>query len=105
MAMATAMYHSGKNPLRKVTNDSEEVAIPRAGGVRRLHKAFIRYHDPKNWPMLREALQRMGRSDLIGDSKKHLIPARQPLSENHSKRMHQFARNKPSSTKPFKRAR
>ena len=105
MAMATAMYHSGKNPLRKVTNDSEEVPIPRAGGVRRLHKAFIRYHDPKNWPMLREALQRMGRSDLIGDSKKHLIPARQPLSENHSKRMHQFARNKPSTTKPFKRAR
>ena len=105
MAMATAMYHSGKNPLRKVTNDSEEVPIPRAGGIRRLHKAFIRYHDPKNWPMLREALQRMGRSDLIGDSKKHLIPARQPLSENHSKRLHQFARNKPSSTKPFKRAR
>ena len=105
MAMATAMYHSGKNPLRKVTNDSEEVPIPRAGGIRRLHKAFIRYHDPKNWPMLREALQRMGRSDLIGDSKKHLIPARQPLSENHSKRMHQFARNKPSTTKPFKRAR
>ena len=105
MAMATAMYHSGKNPLRKVTNDSEEVPIPRAGGVRRLHKAFIRYHDPKNWPMLREALQRMGRSDLIGDSKKHLIPERQPLSENHSKRMHQFARNKPSTAKPFKRAR
>ena len=105
MAMATAMYHSGKNPLRKVTHDSEEVPIPRAGGVRRLHKAFIRYHDPKNWPMLREALQRMGRSDLIGDTKKHLIPAKQPLSENHSKRLHQFARNKPSSTKPFKRAR
>ena len=105
MAMATAMYHSGKNPLRKVTQESEEVPIPKAGGVRRLHKAFIRYHDPKNWPMLREALQRMGRSDLIGDSKKHLIPGRQPLSENHSKRMHQFARNKTPQPKPFKRAR
>ena len=57
MAMATAMYHSGKNPLRKVTETSEEVAIPKAGGVRRLHKAFIRYHDPNNWPMLREALR------------------------------------------------
>ena len=105
MAMATAMYHSGKNPLRKVTDDSEEVSIPRAGGVRRLHKAFIRYHDPKNWPMLREALERMGRTDLIGDSKKHLIPGRQPLSENHSRRMHQFARNKTPATKTFKRAR
>ncbi len=80
MAMATAMYHSGKNPLRKVTADSEDVAIPKAGNVRKLHKAFIRYHDPNNWPMLREALQKMGRADLIGNSKQHLIPSWQPLS-------------------------
>ena len=80
MAMATAMYHSGKNPLRKVTDSSEEVPLPRAGGVRRLHKAFIRYHDPNNWPMLREALKRMGREDLIGSGKKHLVPAWQPLA-------------------------
>ncbi|MSP86993.1 MAG: YgiQ family radical SAM protein [Methylotenera sp.] len=80
MAMATAMYHSGKNPLRKVTVDSENVPIPKAGNVRKLHKAFIRYHDPNNWPMLREALQKMGRADLIGNGKQHLIPAWQPLS-------------------------
>jgi len=80
MAMATAMYHSGKNPLRKVTADSEEVVIPKAGNVRKLHKAFIRYHDPNNWSMLREALIKMGREDLIGNSKQHLIPAWQPLS-------------------------
>lgn len=79
MAMATAMYHSGKNPLRKVTASSEDVAIPKAGGARRLHKAFIRYHDPNNWPLLREALKRMGRADLIGNGKKHLIPAFQPV--------------------------
>ena len=78
MAMATAMYHSGKNPLRKVTADSEDVPIPKAGGVRKLHKAFIRYHDPANWPILREALKKMGREDLIGNSKKHLVPAFQP---------------------------
>ncbi len=81
MAMATAMYHSGKNPLRKVTDESEEVPIPRAGGVRRLHKAFIRYHDPNNWPMLREALKNMGRADLIGSGKNCLIPAWQPLDK------------------------
>jgi len=80
MAMATAMYHSGKNPLRKVTADSENVPIPKAGNVRKLHKAFIRYHDPNNWPMLREALIRMGRPDLIGAGKYCLIPAWQPLS-------------------------
>ena len=80
MAMATAMYHSGKNPLRKVTADSDNVPIPKASNVRKLHKAFIRYHDPNNWPMLREALQKMGRADLIGNGKQHLIPAWQPLS-------------------------
>nr|WP_294838811.1 YgiQ family radical SAM protein [uncultured Methylotenera sp.] len=80
MAMATAMYHSGKNPLRKVTVDSDEVPIPKAGNVRKLHKAFIRYHDPNNWPMLREALKKMGRDDLIGSGKHCLIPAWQPLS-------------------------
>lgn len=78
MAMATAMYHSGKNPLRKVTVDSEPVPIPKTGTIRKLHKAFIRYHDPQNWPMLREALKKMGRADLIGNGKKHLVPAYQP---------------------------
>jgi uncharacterized radical SAM protein YgiQ len=78
MAMATAMYHSGKNPLRKVTKSSEEVAIPKAGGKRKLHKAFLRYHDPNNWPLLREALKEMGRADLIGNGKKHLVPLYQP---------------------------
>jgi uncharacterized radical SAM protein YgiQ len=79
MATATAMYHSGKNPLRKVTRASEEVAIPKGLRVRRLHKAFLRYHDPNNWPLLREALRRMGRADLIGNGKQHLVPVYQPL--------------------------
>ncbi len=79
MATATAMYHSGKNPLRRVTRDGEEVVIPKGIKVRRLHKAFLRYHDPENWPLLREALKRMGRADLIGNGKHHLIPAYQPL--------------------------
>nr|WP_225984726.1 YgiQ family radical SAM protein [Noviherbaspirillum aerium] len=74
MAMATAMYHGRKNPLHKVSADSETVETVRAGKIRRLHKAFLRYHDPENWPMLREALQRMGRGDLIGSSDRHLVP-------------------------------
>jgi hypothetical protein len=47
--------------------------------VRRLHKAFLRYHDANNWPTLREALRRMGRADLIGPGKQHLVPAWQPV--------------------------
>ncbi len=78
MATATAMYHSGKNPLRRVSRSSEEVIIPKGLKVRRLHKAFLRYHDANNWPTLREALRRMGRADLIGPGKQHLVPAWQP---------------------------
>jgi hypothetical protein len=79
MATATAMYHSGKNPLKRITRGSEEVVIPKGTRVRRLHKAFLRYHDAENWPLLREALRRMGRADLIGNGKHHLIPAYQPV--------------------------
>jgi uncharacterized radical SAM protein YgiQ len=78
MASATAMYHSGRNPLRRVTRTSAEVRIPKGLRVRRLHKAFLRYHDPNNWPLLREALRHMGRNDLIGSARHQLIPAHQP---------------------------
>lgn len=74
MANATAMYHSGKNPLKRVSGSSEEVPIVKGARQRRLHKAFLRYHDPDNWPMLRAALKKMGRTDLIGNGKHHLVP-------------------------------
>lgn len=78
MATATAMYHTGKNPLGRVTRDSENVFSAKKLKQRRLHKAFLRYHDAENWPLLREALKRMGRADLIGNGKHHLIPTWQP---------------------------
>ncbi len=75
MALATAMYHSGKNPLRKVTYKSEAVQTVREIDDRRVQKAFLRYHDEKNWPLLRETLTKMGRADLIGDGPDKLVPA------------------------------
>jgi uncharacterized radical SAM protein YgiQ len=79
MALATAMYHSQKNPLKGVRRGaSEEVSAVKGLKQRRLHKAFLRYHDPDNWPVLREALKKMGRADLIGSGKNHLVPAFQP---------------------------
>ncbi len=79
MALATAMYHSGKNPLRPVRRGaSENVETIKGIKQRRLHKAFLRYHDAENWPLLREALKNMGRADLIGNGKHHLVPSWQP---------------------------
>jgi uncharacterized radical SAM protein YgiQ len=93
MATATAMYHTNKNPLRKVTRDSETVDIVRGEKRRRLHKAFLRYHDANNWPLLREALKKMGRADLIGNGKHHLIPSYQPKTDG----TYQSARRKNST--------
>ena len=78
MALATTMYRSGRNPLKKVTRDAPPVGTVRGARQRRLHKAFLRYHDPENWPLLREALLQMGRADLIGNGKRHLVPKFQP---------------------------
>ena len=100
MATATAMYHSGRNPLRKihraVKSDEETVDIVRGEKRRRLHKAFLRYHDPNNWPLLREALKSMGRADLIGNGKHHLIPTFQPMVDGS----YQSARRKNSTAAP-----
>jgi len=78
MAMATAMYYSGKNPLKKVSYKSAGVKVAKKIDERRLQKAFLRYHDAKNWPMLREALIAMKREDLIGDKEHQLVPAEKP---------------------------
>jgi uncharacterized radical SAM protein YgiQ len=101
MASATAMYHSGRNPLRRVGADSERVSVPRGLRVRRLHKAFLRYHDANNWPLLRQALKRMGRADLIGNGKRHLIPSWQPKgsgAEAEGQRRSQASAGKPFRT-------
>ena len=82
MATATAMYHSGKNPLKRVTHHSDSMPTAKGMAQRRLHKAFLRYHDPDNWPLLRQALKKMGRSDLIGNGSRHLIPSRQPAKHH-----------------------
>ena len=101
MATATAMYHTGRNPLEKVGYKRGKVDSVKDPGQRRLHKAFLRYHDPQNWPLLRETLKNMGRADLIGDGDHQLIPAVQPgdtgayqaprrknTSAAHRKRLH-----------------
>ena len=96
MATATAMYHSGRNTLRKIhrtLHEDDAVDIVRGEKRRRLHKAFLRYHDPNNWPLLREALKTLGRADLIGNGTHHLIPSYQPVVDGS----YQSARRKNST--------
>jgi len=78
MATATAMYHTGKNPLRKVSYKSEKVMGVKDPKQRKLHKALLRYHDPDNWELIRETLRKMGKANLIGDGEWQLVPESQP---------------------------
>ncbi len=105
MALATTMYHTEKNPLKKLQRqDGEVVGAVRSGRQRKLHKAFLRYHDPANWPLLREALKEMGRADLIGNGKKQLIPGWQPAGAGSARTSPPVRRNAPAQ-RPIRQAR
>ena len=96
MATATAMYHTDLNPLKGISRDprrAEKVDIVRGERRRRLHKAFLRWHDPNNWPLLRDALKALGRADLVGNGKHQLIPTYQPATDGS----YQSARRKNST--------
>ncbi|ANW23306.1 YgiQ family radical SAM protein [Vibrio coralliilyticus] len=76
MCNATSMYYSETNPLKRVKyKQREEVPVAKGERQRRLHKALLRYHDPANWPLIREALISMGKKHLIGDKQSCLVPA------------------------------
>lgn len=98
MTLATAMYHTGVNPLKPVRHGvSEPVKTAKGARQRRLHKAFLRYHDPENWPILRAALREMGREDLIGPRPDQLVPAGPPAADA---RPRAGAKGKPENRHP-----
>lgn len=97
MANATTMYHTRKDPLHRISSRSEPVYVARGARQRRLHKAFLRYHDPENWPILREALKAMGKAHLIGNGKQHLVPSFQPRGTGTTPE----GRRSPKGPRPF----
>ncbi len=103
MALATAMYHTGFNPLKPIRRGaSERVDAVKGLRQRRLHKAFLRYHDAENWPVLREALKAMGHADLIGPGAHQLVPLWQPAGTGkpaEAKRTRAGGSGRPATTK------
>ena len=92
MSLATAMYHSDRNPLKPVTYKSKKLFNPKALKQRRLQKALLRYHDEKNWDMIREALKGMGREDLVGSGDNQLIPAKNAVRRSQRQASARLAR-------------
>ncbi|MBF0263981.1 MAG: YgiQ family radical SAM protein [Gammaproteobacteria bacterium] len=84
MALATTMYHSERNPLKKLSYKSEQVKTIKGETKRRLHKALLRYHDEKNWPLIIKALKEMNRTDLIGSADNCLIPDLQKKNNRYN---------------------
>ncbi|MBY6096468.1 YgiQ family radical SAM protein [Ferrimonas balearica] len=111
LANATTVWHTGKNSLRKVTHDSEDVPVAKGGRQRRLHKALLRYHDTDNWPIIREGLLNIGLGHLIGSGPDCLVPAEgrrpahrggrtQPALTKHSGQGQFQSRSLPGKSKP-----
>lgn len=93
LANATTLYHTEIDSLRNVRKNSDSVVVPKGGRQRRLHKAILRYHDPANWPIIREALQKMGLArKLIGNKPGCLVPP-----ETRGERDLQFRKGKNNS--------
>ncbi|WP_286272659.1 YgiQ family radical SAM protein [Thalassotalea hakodatensis] len=89
LANATTLYHTEIDSLRNVKKSSDSVVVPKGGRQRRLHKAILRYHDPNNWPIIREALTKMGLArKLIGTKSGCLVPpeGRQEGNYQHYKK-------------------
>ena len=79
LANATTLYHTELNSLRNITKknlakEGGRVNVPKGTIQRRLHKAILRYHDANNWPIIRQALTKMGLTKLIGSAPNCLVP-------------------------------
>jgi len=77
--VATCMYYTGIDPAT-----GREVYVARGLRERRLQKALLLFREPENYRLVREALEKLGRTDLIGPGPQCLIPSREPRKKPKS---------------------
>ena len=73
MDIATAMYYTGLDPFTK-----KPVKVAKGLGERKLQRALVQYFKPENYFLVRQALSKAGRRDLIGEGGDCLIPSKPP---------------------------
>jgi uncharacterized radical SAM protein YgiQ len=76
--VSTCMYYTGIHPLT-----GEEVYVAKNPHEKAMQRALIQYRRPENYRLVKEALVRAGRGDLIGFGKECLIPPR-PIGKSAS---------------------
>jgi radical SAM superfamily enzyme YgiQ (UPF0313 family) len=78
--LSSAMYYTGLDP-----RTMKAVYVPRDPHEKAMQRALIQYKNPKNYWLVREALLRAGRSDLIGSGPKCLIRDNPPRLKNKNR--------------------
>jgi uncharacterized radical SAM protein YgiQ len=78
--LSTAMYYTGLDPLTM-----EPVYVPRTPREKAMQRALLQWRNPKNRPLVLEALREAGREDLIGYGKHCLVRPDSPAGEKHRK--------------------
>ena len=68
--MSTVMYYTGIDPRTE-----EPVYVPRDPQERKMQRALLQFGKPENHSLVREALNKTGRRDLIGNHPDALVPA------------------------------
>ena len=76
--LSTVMYYTGLDP-----RTMEKVYVPTDPHEKAMQRALIQYRDPKNYYLVREALLKAHREDLIGSGPKCLIRAVPPRPGKH----------------------
>ena len=72
-SLSTTIYYTGINPFT-----GEEVYVAREQKEKNMQRALLQFSVPENYSIVKEALEKANREDLIGSNKKCLIPFRAP---------------------------
>jgi len=88
--ISTCMYYTGLDP-----RTMQPVYVPKKRHEKEMQRALIQYRKPENYALVKEALLKLGRTDLIGFDKKCLIPPR-PWSEKKSGKKNEKDCGKPA---------
>lgn len=96
-SLSTTMYYTGINPLT-----SEKVYVPKTVEEKSMQRALLQFSVPKNYDLVKKALIKSHREDLIGNGPNCLIPYRKPNMRAHGKSYGRITtKNKEKSKKNF----
>lgn len=90
-SLSTTIYYTGFNPLT-----GEKIYTPKTQEEKNMQRALIQFAVPKNYEIVKKALIKAGRTDLIGNGKDCLIPATSPRHSNNNYK----SANKSDKVKP-----